>query len=128
MMGGSFLVTTSSETTTSLMLGCDGMSYMTSSMIFSMIALSPRAPDFRFIASRAMPFRASSVNFKCTLSISKSLEMESVHLKFTEEALKGIAREAMKRKSGARGLRAIMENIMLDVMYDMPTQPNIKEV
>jgi ATP-dependent Clp protease ATP-binding subunit ClpX len=34
----------------------------------------------------------------------------------------------MKRKSGARGLRAIMENIMLDVMYDMPSQPNIKEV
>jgi ATP-dependent Clp protease ATP-binding subunit ClpX len=54
--------------------------------------------------------------------------MESVHLKFTEEALRAIAKEAMKRKSGARGLRAIMENIMLDVMYDMPSQPNIKEV
>ena len=39
-----------------------------------------------------------------------------------------IAREALKRKSGARGLRAIMENIMLDVMYDIPSQPNIKEV
>ena len=38
------------------------------------------------------------------------------------------AREAMKRKSGARGLRAIMENTMLDVMYEMPSQPNIKEV
>jgi ATP-dependent Clp protease ATP-binding subunit ClpX len=34
----------------------------------------------------------------------------------------------MKRKSGARGLRAIMENIMLDVMYELPSQPNIKEV
>ena len=54
--------------------------------------------------------------------------MESVHLKFTEEALRAIAREAMKRKSGARGLRAIMENIMLDVMYEMPSQPTIKEV
>jgi ATP-dependent Clp protease ATP-binding subunit ClpX len=54
--------------------------------------------------------------------------MESVHLKFTEEALRTIARDAMKRKSGARGLRAIMENIMLDIMYDMPSQPNIKEV
>ena len=63
-----------------------------------------------------------------TKQYSKLFEMESVHLKFTEEALKGIAREAMKRKSGARGLRAIMENIMLDVMYDMPSQPNIKEV
>jgi ATP-dependent Clp protease ATP-binding subunit ClpX len=63
-----------------------------------------------------------------TKQYSKLFEMESVHLKFTEEALRAISKEAMKRKSGARGLRAIMENIMLDVMYDMPSQPNIKEV
>ena len=63
-----------------------------------------------------------------TKQYSKLFEMESVHLKFTEEALRAIAKDAMKRKSGARGLRAIMENIMLDVMYDMPSQPNIKEV
>jgi len=63
-----------------------------------------------------------------TKQYSKLFEMESVHLKFTEDALRAIAREAMKRKSGARGLRAIMENIMLDIMYDMPSQPNIKEV
>jgi ATP-dependent Clp protease ATP-binding subunit ClpX len=63
-----------------------------------------------------------------TKQYSKLFDMENVHLKFTEEALKSIAREAMKRKSGARGLRAIMENIMLDIMYDIPSQPNIKEV
>jgi ATP-dependent Clp protease ATP-binding subunit ClpX len=63
-----------------------------------------------------------------TKQYSKLFEMESVHLKFTEEALRSISREALKRKSGARGLRAIMENIMLDVMYEMPSQPNIKEV
>ena len=63
-----------------------------------------------------------------TKQYSKLFDMESVHLKFTEEALRAIARDAMKRKSGARGLRAIMENIMLDIMYDMPSQPNIKEV
>jgi len=63
-----------------------------------------------------------------TKQYSKLFEMESVHLKFTEEALRAIARDAMKRKSGARGLRAIMENIMLEIMYDMPSQPNIKEV
>jgi ATP-dependent Clp protease ATP-binding subunit ClpX len=63
-----------------------------------------------------------------TKQYSKLFEMESVHLKFSEEALRAIARDAMKRKSGARGLRAIMENIMLDIMYDMPSQPNIKEV
>ena len=58
----------------------------------------------------------------------KLFDLESVHLGFTEGALTAIAREALKRKSGARGLRAIMENIMLDVMYDIPSQPNIKEV
>lgn len=63
-----------------------------------------------------------------TKQYAKLFDMENVHLKFTEEALKSIAREAMKRKSGARGLRAIMENIMLDIMYDIPSQPNIKEV
>jgi ATP-dependent Clp protease ATP-binding subunit ClpX len=63
-----------------------------------------------------------------TKQYSKLFDMESVHLKFTEEALRAIARDAMKRKSGARGLRAIMETIMLDIMYDMPSQPNIKEV
>ena len=63
-----------------------------------------------------------------TKQYCKLFDMESVHLKFTEEALRAIAREAMKRKSGARGLRAIMENIMLEIMYDIPSQPNIKEV
>jgi ATP-dependent Clp protease ATP-binding subunit ClpX len=63
-----------------------------------------------------------------TKQYAKLFDMENVHLKFTEEALKSIAREAMKRKSGARGLRAILENIMLDIMYDIPSQPNIKEV
>jgi ATP-dependent Clp protease ATP-binding subunit ClpX len=58
----------------------------------------------------------------------KLFDMENVHLRFTEGALVAIAHEALKRKSGARGLRAIMENIMLDVMYDIPSQPNIKEV
>ncbi len=63
-----------------------------------------------------------------TKQYCRLFEMEGVHLKFTDEALWAIAAEAMKRKSGARGLRAIMENTMLDVMYEMPSQPNIKEV
>ncbi len=58
----------------------------------------------------------------------KLFELENVHLRFTEGALTEIAREALARKTGARGLRAIMENIMLDIMYDIPSQPNIKEV
>jgi len=58
----------------------------------------------------------------------KLFDLENVHLRFDEDALVTIAREALKRKSGARGLRAIMENIMLDVMYEIPSQPSIKEV
>ncbi len=57
----------------------------------------------------------------------KLFEFENVKLRFTEGALTAIAKEAIKRKSGARGLRAIMENIMLDVMYELPSQPNIRE-
>ena len=57
----------------------------------------------------------------------KLFEMEDVQLKLTDGALKSIAIEAIKRKTGARGLRAIMEEIMLDVMYDLPSRDNIKE-
>ncbi len=59
---------------------------------------------------------------------AKLLEMDGVKLKFTKGALNGIAREALKRNSGARGLRAILENAMLDVMYDVPSHNGIKEV
>ena len=57
----------------------------------------------------------------------KLFQMEDVMLKFTDGALSAIAREAIKRKTGARGLRAIMEETMLDVMYDLPSRDNIKE-
>jgi ATP-dependent Clp protease ATP-binding subunit ClpX len=63
-----------------------------------------------------------------TRQYQKLFEMEGVHLKFTDGALLAIAREALRRKSGARGLRAILEDTMLDVMYEIPSQPNIKEV
>jgi ATP-dependent Clp protease ATP-binding subunit ClpX len=57
----------------------------------------------------------------------KLFDFENVKLRFTEGALMAIAKEALKRKSGARGLRSIMENTMLDVMYEIPSQPNIRE-
>ena len=59
---------------------------------------------------------------------AKLFELEDVILKFTDGALSAIAKEAMKRKTGARGLRAILENVMLDLMYDVPSQDNISEV
>jgi len=53
--------------------------------------------------------------------------MEGVHLRFTDDALKAIAKEALKRKAGARGLRAIMEKALLDLMYDVPSNSTIEE-
>ncbi len=57
----------------------------------------------------------------------KLFELENVKLKFTEGALRAVSQEAIKRKTGARGLRSILENVMLDVMYEIPSQSNIKE-
>ena len=57
----------------------------------------------------------------------KLFAMEDVTLRFTEGSLKAVAHEAMKRNSGARGLRSILENIMLDIMYEIPSQPDIRE-
>jgi len=57
----------------------------------------------------------------------KLFEIEGVNLRFTDAALKAIAGEAVKRKSGARGLRAIIESCMLDIMYDIPSTENVKE-
>jgi len=58
----------------------------------------------------------------------KLLEMDGVKLKFQEDALKAVAGQALKRNAGARGLRAILEAAMLDIMYDVPSRPGIKEV
>jgi ATP-dependent Clp protease ATP-binding subunit ClpX len=57
----------------------------------------------------------------------KLFELENVMLKFTDGALSAISRESLNRKSGARGLRAILETAMLDTMYELPSQNNIKE-
>ncbi len=57
----------------------------------------------------------------------KLFELENVELKFTDEALRAIAEEAIKRKSGARGLRAIMESVMMDIMYEIPCMEGVKE-
>jgi ATP-dependent Clp protease ATP-binding subunit ClpX len=55
-------------------------------------------------------------------------EMEEVNLKFTEGALESIAKMAVERKTGARGLRSIMENILLDTMFDLPGLEGVEEV
>jgi len=57
----------------------------------------------------------------------KMFEFENVKLTFTDGALRAIAKLAMERKTGARGLRAILENTMLDILYDLPSRDDVKE-
>ena len=58
----------------------------------------------------------------------KLFSFEGVDLRFTDEAIKAIAQEALKRKTGARGLRGVIESSMLDVMFEVPGMKNVKEV
>ncbi len=58
----------------------------------------------------------------------KLFEMEDVELEFTPGALKAVAKLAKERKTGARGLRAILEGTMLHIMYDIPSRPNVRKI
>jgi ATP-dependent Clp protease ATP-binding subunit ClpX len=55
------------------------------------------------------------------------MEMDGVQLEFEDDALNEIAKLAIERKTGARGLRAILESIMLDVMYEVPSRTDVKK-
>jgi ATP-dependent Clp protease ATP-binding subunit ClpX len=63
-----------------------------------------------------------------TKQYQKLFSYEGVELKFTEKALRAVAQMALKRKTGARGLRGVLETAMLDIMYDIPSQNKVKEV
>jgi len=58
----------------------------------------------------------------------KLFKFEKVKLSFEDAALRAIAEEAVKRKAGARGLRSIVEKVMLEFMYEVPSQEGLKEV
>ncbi len=62
-----------------------------------------------------------------TKQYQKLFEFENIQLRFTEGALSAIAHKALERKSGARGLRSVLEQAMLDVMYDLPSKKNVQE-
>ncbi len=62
-----------------------------------------------------------------TKQFQRLLDFENCRLTFTDQALREIAREAIKRNTGARGLRSVIENAMLDVMYEIPSKGNVKE-
>jgi ATP-dependent Clp protease ATP-binding subunit ClpX len=59
---------------------------------------------------------------------SRLFDMDGVKLSFSDKALKAVASQALKRNAGARGLRAILEHAMLDIMYEVPSQRGVKEV
>ena len=63
-----------------------------------------------------------------TKQYSRMFDMEECELEFREDALREVARKAMKRKTGARGLRTIMEQVLLDTMYDLPTTEGVSKV
>jgi len=63
-----------------------------------------------------------------TKQYRKLFEMEGVELEFREDALRAVAKKAMDRKTGARGLRTILENVLLDTMYDLPSSTTAKKV
>ena len=63
-----------------------------------------------------------------TKQYRKLFDMENVELEFRDDALRAVAKKAMQRKTGARGLRTILENVLLDTMYDLPSSTNAKKV
>jgi len=63
-----------------------------------------------------------------TRQFKRLFDMDGLRLTFTDGALKALAKKALLRKTGARGLRSILEHVMLEIMYDAPSMPNVKEV
>jgi ATP-dependent Clp protease ATP-binding subunit ClpX len=63
-----------------------------------------------------------------TKQYAKLFDMEGCEIEFREDALRAIARKAMERKTGARGLRTILEQVLLDTMYDLPSMDNVRKV
>jgi len=63
-----------------------------------------------------------------TKQYGKLFEMEGAEIEFRDDALSAVARKAMERKTGARGLRTILENVLLDTMYDLPSMENVSKV
>ncbi|MBC8423719.1 hypothetical protein H8E07_06310, partial [bacterium] len=63
-----------------------------------------------------------------TKQYQKLLDMENVELNFTPDAIEAVADRAIERKTGARGLRSILEAVMRDVMYNVPSMENVRQV
>ena len=102
-----------------------------------MMECNPRAPVFRSSAVIATLEDLDESSLKLILTQPKNalvkqyqrlFEMEGVDLTLADEALGAIARKAIARKTGARGLRSIMEGILLDTMFDLPSLKGVEKV
>jgi len=70
----------------------------------------------------------NQITQRVTKQFQKLFEFENVKLKFTENAIRAIAEKAIAHKTGARGLRSVLEEHMLDIMFDLPSRDDIEEV
>ena len=126
---------TSSNTDNATEIDFDALSLKTNSLDLIEFGLIPeligRIPIVAALQqlSEDMLIRILTEPKDCLIDQYKKIfKIDGVDLEITDEALRAIAKKAIKLKSGARGLRAIMEEILLDSMYDVPTQKHIVEV
>jgi ATP-dependent Clp protease ATP-binding subunit ClpX len=63
-----------------------------------------------------------------TKQYARLFDMENCEIEFREDALRSVARKSMERKTGARGLRSILESVLLDTMYDLPSMERVSKV
>ena len=81
--------------------------------------ISMRMPWWKFSPNPTTPWSSS---------MAVCSEMQDVSLTFSEDALRSIARKAIERKTGARGLRSILENVLLDTMFELPGLEGVEEI
>ena len=91
-----------------------------------MSAFSKRLSPLEELTSQALLSILTNPKNALIKQYQKLFELEDVHLEFTHQALDEIVLQAITRKTGARALRAILENTMLDIMYEIPSLKNIK--
>ena len=97
-------------------------------LIPEFVGRSPMVVSLESLDQKALINILSQPKNALVKQYSKLFEIDNVELEFTDDALKAIADEAIARKTGARGLRAIVEDLMIDVMFDVPSDENISKV
>ena len=111
-----------------LLRGCQPEDLLKFGMIPEFIGRLPVIATLEELDERALVTILTEPRNALIKQYQKLFEFENVRLRFTDGALQAMARQALVRKSGARGLRAIMETIMLDLMYDVPSREDVEEV